>query len=47
VSAENVTLIPSCADCEAPWLPGDQERWRAYLGGDDLDEPAETRLVLP
>jgi hypothetical protein len=22
-------------------LPADEQRWRAYLGGNDLDEPAE------
>jgi hypothetical protein len=25
----------------ATWLAADEERWRAYLGGDDLDEPPE------
>lgn len=34
-------MIPRCAGCEAAWLPADEERWRANLGGDDLDEPAE------
>jgi len=41
VRAENVVLIPKCAECDAIWLPADKERWRAYLGCDDLDEPAE------
>jgi hypothetical protein len=27
------------------WLPEDEERWRAYHGGDDLDEPAELFLL--
>ena len=38
---EDVALIPRCAECEAAWLPADEERWRAYLGGDPIDEPAE------
>ncbi|MGA8925563.1 MAG: hypothetical protein WB462_05030 [Solirubrobacterales bacterium] len=29
------------------WLPADRERWRAYLGADDLDEPAELVLYCP
>ena len=41
VSAESVALIPKCAECEAAWLQADEGRWRAYLGGDNLDEPAE------
>jgi hypothetical protein len=35
VSAEQVALIPRCAECEAHWLPADRERWRAYLTDDD------------
>jgi hypothetical protein len=41
VRAERVALIPRCAECSASWLPADEDHWRAYLGGDDLDEPAE------
>jgi hypothetical protein len=41
MSAESVAFIARCAECESEWLPADEERWRAYLGGDDLDEPAE------
>jgi hypothetical protein len=26
------------------WLPADEDRWRAYLSGDDLDGPAEVVL---
>ena len=38
-------LLKRCAECEAVWLPSDEERWRAYLGCDeDLDEPAEVVL---
>ena len=44
---EGVALIPRCAECEAVWLPTDHERWRAYLGGDDLDEPAELFSTTP
>jgi hypothetical protein len=35
VSAEQVALIPKCAECSAAWLPVDEERWRAYLRDDD------------
>jgi hypothetical protein len=28
-------------------LPADEERWRAYLGGDDLDAPAELIFYCP
>ena len=24
-----VALIPKCAECEAVWLPADEERWQA------------------
>jgi hypothetical protein len=41
VRTEDVARIPRCAECGATWLPADEERWRAYLGGDDLDEPGE------
>jgi hypothetical protein len=35
VSSESVALIPRCAECEAVWLPADEERWRAYLTDDE------------
>jgi hypothetical protein len=41
VSAEQVGLIPRCAECGAVWLPGDGDRWEAYLTDDDDDEPPE------
>jgi hypothetical protein len=41
MSAQNVALISRCAECEAAWLPSDEDRWRAYLGGADLDELAD------
>ena len=48
MSAESVTLVPRCAECEAASLPTDEERWRAYLGVDEhLDEPAELVFYCP
>jgi hypothetical protein len=47
VSAESVTLIPHCTECDALWQPANKERWSAYLGGDDLDEPAEVVVYCP
>lgn len=45
---EGVALIPRCEECDAPWLPGDPERWRAYPGcEEDLDEPAELFFYCP
>jgi hypothetical protein len=35
VSAEQVALIAHCAECDARWLPADEERWAAYLTDDD------------
>ncbi len=35
VSVEQVALIPQCAECGEVWLPGDDDRWRAYLDTDD------------
>jgi hypothetical protein len=37
--AQNVAITPRCAECGSRWLPAEEERWRAYLGGEDLDEP--------
>jgi hypothetical protein len=36
--ADQVALVPECAECGARWLPAEEERWRAYLPD---DEPAE------
>lgn len=47
MEAERVALIPRCAECEAVWLPAEEERWRAYLGGDDLHEPPEVFFYCP
>jgi hypothetical protein len=30
--------IPRCAECEAHWLPADEERWQAWLTEDDPTE---------
>ena len=35
VSAEQVALIPQCAECRQVWLPQDEDRWRAYLDTED------------
>ena len=35
LSAERVALIPACAECEAVWLPTDEERWQAWLTDDE------------
>jgi RNase P subunit RPR2 len=33
--AEQVALIPQCAECGAVWLPADKERWQAHLDTED------------
>ena len=40
MDAHPVELILECAQCEIPWLPADEERWRAYLTDDDPPELA-------
>jgi hypothetical protein len=40
MDAQQVALIPTCTECEARWLPADEERWRAYLTDDELPELA-------
>jgi hypothetical protein len=35
VSAEQVALIPQCAECPKVWLRQDADRWRAYLDPED------------
>jgi hypothetical protein len=35
VSAEQVGLIPQCAECNRLWLPDDGDRWQAYFDTDD------------
>jgi hypothetical protein len=44
VSAEQTALISQCAECDALWLSGDEERWCAYLTD---DEPAEVAFYCP
>lgn len=44
---EGVASTPQCAECDAIWLPSGEERWRAYLGGDDLEEPGEVVFYCP
>jgi hypothetical protein len=39
--------MPQCPECGKVWLPADEETWRAYLGGDSLDEPAEVVSLCP
>ena len=40
MSAEQVALIPECAECGKPWLPANAERWSAYRADEpDDDEP--------
>ena len=42
MKAESVALIPECVECEARWLPADEERWQAWLTHTG-HEPAESR----
>jgi hypothetical protein len=39
-SAAAGALFPSCAECEAGWLPADEDRWSAYLTDDEPPELA-------
>jgi hypothetical protein len=41
---EGVAIIPRCAECEANWLPADEERWQAWLTD---DEPPELVFYCP
>ncbi len=47
MSLEGVALIPKGVECGAVWLAADEERWQAYHGGDDLDEPDEVVFYCP
>jgi hypothetical protein len=47
MSAEGDVLVLKCAECGAAWLPTDEARWSAYLGGDDLDESGEVIWYCP
>jgi len=44
VSAKSVALIPSCVECDARWLPADDEHWAPYLTD---DEPPELAFYCP
>jgi hypothetical protein len=44
MSAEAVALVPQCAECDARWLPADEDHWSAYLTD---DEPAEVVFYCP
>jgi hypothetical protein len=44
VNSRSVALIPRCAECEAVWLPADEDRWSAYLTD---DEPPDVVLYCP
>jgi hypothetical protein len=44
MDTEQVGLIPRCTECEAHWLPADEERWSAYLTD---DEPPEFAFYCP
>jgi hypothetical protein len=39
---EGVAIIPRCAECDALWLPADEDRWSAYLTD---DEPRRKNLA--
>lgn len=48
VSAESVALIPTCAECEALWLPADEERWQTTSAATGyLDAPGEVVFYRP
>ena len=47
MTSYGVALIPRCTECEANWLPADEERWRAYLGSDNLNEADEVFFYCP
>lgn len=42
--SHDVALIPDCAECEAIWLPADDERWQAWH---TEDEPPELAFYCP
>jgi hypothetical protein len=44
MSAEKVALTPQCVECGAVWLPGDGDRWQAWLTD---DEPPELGFFCP
>jgi hypothetical protein len=44
VPIESVAIIPRCTECDARWLPADEERWQAWLTD---DEPPELAFYCP
>jgi predicted RNA-binding Zn-ribbon protein involved in translation (DUF1610 family) len=36
VSAEQLAIIPTCAECGERWLPDDEDRWQAYFATDGV-----------
>ncbi len=38
MSAQRVAQIPECAECQAAWLPADEDRWQADHNDDELPE---------
>lgn len=38
VSAEQVALIPQCAECLDMWLPDDEDRWHCHAVDDGPDD---------
>lgn len=48
MSAEQVALIPRCAECEAHWLPTNEESGGVPISAAmTLDEPAEVSFYCP
>ena len=47
VSVGSVALIPKCVECEAVWLPADDERWQAHLGCDEFFDSPEIVFYCP
>jgi hypothetical protein len=46
MSTERLAVIPECAECEARWLPADEERWQAWRC-DLEDEPPQVVFFCP
>lgn len=44
MEAERVALIARCVECDAIWLPADEERWQAWHTD---DEPPELAFFRP
>ena len=46
MSAEQVVLIPQCAECLDVWLPDNEDRWRCYVVDDGPRRLAEFADVV-